>query len=276
MRDKNDLPDAKTVLAVGEGAIAPVTLADGTHGIPLQHTSTQEDGTVTTCTIDSTTNFEQLVQTIYPDLLTANHNTYNDRGILAPTNDNIDEINDFILDNLPGDSHHLLSSDKIVTDDEVMPDVVAVEFLNTVQVLGTPPHDLHLKLGALIFFIRNINFDCGPVNGRRGVVRGITPYVIDIEVICEGFPIVKIPRICFEVQVGSRGITFHRFQFPVRLCYAVTINKSQGQTLQKVGLDMRNNVFCHGQLYVALSRTTNRSNLLCLVKPNNIIDGVAH
>ncbi|CAN0504558.1 unnamed protein product [Laminaria digitata] len=109
MRDKNDLPYAKTVLAVGEGAIAPVTLSDGTHGIPLQHTITQEDGTVTTCTIDSSTNFEQLVQTIYPDLLTANHNTYNDRGILAPTNDNIDEINDFILDNLPGDSHHLLS-----------------------------------------------------------------------------------------------------------------------------------------------------------------------
>ncbi|CAN0237633.1 unnamed protein product, partial [Ectocarpus sp. 13 AM-2016] len=83
-----------------------------------------------------------------------------------------------------------------------------------------------------------------------------SPRILDIEVICEGSPIVKIPRICFEVQVGSRGITFHRFQFPVRFCYAITISKAQGSTLKQVGLDLRGEVFCHGMLYVALSRTT--------------------
>lgn len=243
MRDKNDLPYAKTVLAVGEGAIAPVTLADGTRAIPLplQQTMTQEDSTITTCTIDSTTDFEQLGETIYPNLFASNHNTYNDRGILAPTNDIIDHINDFILSKLPGDSHHQLNSDKTVTDDETMPDVVPHEFLNTAQVPGTPPQDLHLKLGALFFFIRNTNFDSGLVNGRRGVVRGITVLFeasrhtsLASKSFCEGFPTIKIQRICFEVQVGSRGITFHRFQFPVRFCYAMTINKRQGQTLQKV------------------------------------------
>ena len=75
----------------------------------------------------------------------------------------------------------------------------------------TPPHDLSLKMGALVFFIRNINFDNGLVNGKRGVIRGISQRIIDVEVICDGSPIVKIPRICFEVKVGSRGITFHRF-----------------------------------------------------------------
>ncbi|CAM9635209.1 unnamed protein product, partial [Ectocarpus sp. 12 AP-2014] len=121
-----------------------------------------------------------------------------------------------------------------------------------------------------------INFDCGLVNGKKGIVRGISRRILDIDVICEGSPIVKIPRICFEVQVGSRGITFHRFQFPVRLCYAITINKAQGSTLKQVGLDLRGEVFCHGMLYVALSRTTCRDNILCLVHPDRLIDNVPH
>ena len=61
-----------------------------------------------------------------------------------------------------------------------------------------------------------------------------------------------------------------------RLCYAMTINKSQGQTLKRVGLDLRGDVFCHGQLHVAWSRTTCRDNLLCLVKPERRIDGIPY
>lgn len=156
---------------------------------------------------------------MYPDLLSVDHNTYSDRGILAPTNENIEKINDYILDKMQGRSHHLLSNDKIVTDDEDMPEVISIEYLNEVSVPGTPPQDPHLKLGSLVFFIRNINFDSGLVKGRKGVIRGISRHVLDIEVTAEGSPIVKIPRICFEVQVGSRGITFHRMQFPVKIYY---------------------------------------------------------
>ena len=275
MRNKDDIPYAKTVLAVGEGEIKPVLLKDGSAAIPLKHSVTNDDGSETTYSVDGTTKFEDLIQKVYPDLLDVDHSTYNDRAILAATNDNIDNINDFILNKMPGRVHHQLSSDKIITDDEDMPDAVSVEYLNKVDVAGTPPHDLSLKIGALVFFIRNINFDNGLVNGKRGIVRGISRRIIDVEVICEGAPIVKIPRICFEVKVGSSGITFHRFQFPVRLCCAMTINKSQGQTLKQVGLDLRGEVFCHGQLYVALSRTC-RDNILCLVHPDRLIDSVPH
>ena len=69
---------------------------------------------------------------------------------------------------LPGDAHHEKSSDRLVTNDsENMPEVVSVAYLNTVNVPGTPPHDLQLKIGALVMFIRNINFDNGLVNGKR-------------------------------------------------------------------------------------------------------------
>ena len=46
--------------------------------------------------------------------------------------------------------------------------------------------------------------------------------------------------------------------------------------MSKVGLDLRDDVFCHGQLYVALSRTTCSANIMCLVRPERLINGVPH
>lgn len=45
-----------------------------------------------------------------------------------------------------------------------------------------------------------------------------------------------------------------RVQLPIKVCYVMTINKAQGQTLQQAVIDLRSPVFTHGQLYVALSR----------------------
>ena len=92
MRDKDDLPYAKTVLVIGEGAIQPIELEDGSEVIPQSHTVTNDDDTQTTCSIVGITDFEGLVNTIYPDLLSVDHSAYNDRGILAPTNENIENI----------------------------------------------------------------------------------------------------------------------------------------------------------------------------------------
>jgi ATP-dependent exoDNAse (exonuclease V) alpha subunit len=57
---------------------------------------------------------------------------------------------------------------------------------------------------------------------------------------------------------------FKRKQFPVRLSFAMTINKSQGQTIPNVGIYLPEPVFSHGQLYVALSRATATANIKVL------------
>jgi ATP-dependent DNA helicase PIF1 len=56
-----------------------------------------------------------------------------------------------------------------------------------------------------------------------------------------------------------------RRQIPLSICFAMTINKSQGQSIKNVGIYLPKQVFCHGQLYVALSRVTNRNGLKVLI-----------
>jgi ATP-dependent exoDNAse (exonuclease V) alpha subunit len=57
-----------------------------------------------------------------------------------------------------------------------------------------------------------------------------------------------IPRIIFEHTMPRTGIKLRRRQFPLRLCYSTTYNKSQGQTLDHVLLDLRNPPFAHGSM----------------------------
>lgn len=77
-----------------------------------------------------------------------------------------------------------------------------------------------------------------------------------------------IPRIPLESTCKLQcPIPFKRMQIQVRLCFAMTINKAQGQTLDVVGVYLREPVFLHGQLYVALSRARCSASIKVLLHP---------
>ena len=151
------------------------------------------------------------------------------------------------------------------------------EYLNSLSPPGLPPFQLQLKVGCPIILLRNIAPKIGLCNGTRlRVVKcdERNPFTIEAQIITgEKYgDFVFIPRI--SLTPSSSELPFHmtRRQFPIRLAYALTINKSQGQSVKYVGIDLRTPVFSHGQLYVALSRCTSFDRISVLLssdKPDN-------
>src|SRR5271170_3677616 len=142
------------------------------------------------------------------------------------------------------------------------------EYLHTLEASGIPPARLTLKVGAPVILMRNMNPAKGFCNSTRCIVKRMHSRALEIEIASGEFQgrSTTLPRILCNSKTSDFGFILTRRQFPVQLCFAISINKSQGQSLPEVGLDLRNSVFSHGQLYVALSRVTDVSKLHVLLR----------
>jgi ATP-dependent DNA helicase PIF1 len=110
-------------------------------------------------------------------------------------------------------------------------------------------------------------------NGTRLIIRRLGRKYIEAEVFTgtHSGDFELIPRVTIETNNDrSSPIVFRRRQFPIKPAFAMTINKSQGQILSKVGVYLPRPVFGHGQLYVAFSRCTNSNNLSILIQGGEI------
>ncbi|XP_019160729.1 PREDICTED: uncharacterized protein LOC109157284 [Ipomoea nil] len=192
------------------------------------------------------------------------------RAILAPTLDVVNAVNDYMTELHNTESRSYYSSDAVCKadgDNGILGDVHPPEFLNSIRVSGLPNHTLTLKIGSPVMLMRNIDHSLGLCNGTRLIITKLADHVIEGEILTgpnKGTKVL-IPRMSMSASDPRLPFKFQRRQFPLMLSYAMTINKSQGQTLTHVGLILKKSVFVHSQLYVAASRVNNPDGLKILI-----------
>ena len=220
---------------------------------------------------------QPLIQHIYPTIQSNPHPApayFINHMLLAPRNEDVHVINHKIIDMFhasPTETRVYQSADSAIIRDSES-DQIPVEFLNAINISGLPVSKITLKVGCPVMLLRNLSTKEGLCNGTHAIVAILKRWVIGVHVIHGGVldtQMTWIPCLSLEpLEDTEFHFTLRHHQFPIALAFAMTVNKSQGQTVDHVGIDLRVPSFSHGQLYVGCSRTTTRQGLKLLLPPN--------
>uniref|UniRef100_A0A0L8HGN7 DNA helicase Pif1-like 2B domain-containing protein n=1 Tax=Octopus bimaculoides TaxID=37653 RepID=A0A0L8HGN7_OCTBM len=163
-----------------------------------------------------------------------------------------------LLNKLPGEVFTNNSIDQVVDDQDIVDS--PIEFLNSLEPPGTASHGLQLKKWTPIMLLHNSS-QPKLCNGTRLIVHKYMRncYVANILTGYGKGKIIFIP--CIPVISSNVPFQFKRLQFPIPLSFAMSISKSQGQTLKVAGLQLEQPCFSHGQLYVGASCAGTKANL---------------
>jgi hypothetical protein len=185
--------------------------------------------------------------------------------VLAPTNVIVDVWNKRIQVLNTNIGHDLLSYDQFLEVDDkhkILTSMLSTEVLHRYGDANSPPHTLHLKFGDICILLRHVDIGQGFCNNSRVKIIAISRYRISIQTLRPPYSVAMLPRFRFTVHLPfGKGYKLTRTQFPLRLAYALTANRSQGQEFNRVLVDVSSQFFSHGQLYVAMSRVHDANDL---------------
>ena len=185
----------KWTLSIGNGINSSIPLPEAmvTEIVPNTKTETKNEQS----------SMKKFCEVIFPDIKNniSKPNWLEGRTILAPTNKEVDAINDMVQDWLSQAGVRLSSADTLENQEDSFR--FNTEYLNTLRPNGFPQHSLKLKPGMPLMLMRNINPREGLCNGTRVVFeRCIDNKLIQCKVVESG-RIVLIPRITFIPKLNE-------------------------------------------------------------------------
>lgn len=129
-----------------------------------------------------------------------------------------------------------------------------IEFVNSCEVAGAPDHVLLLKKGAPYMVTHNVS--PALCNGTRVIYHRRLGKLLEVEIVSgdRRGEFHYLPRIIQVIKNVKLPFTLSRVQYPLQPSFAMTVHKSQGQTLDVVGIYFTRRAWAHGLLYVAVSR----------------------
>ena len=204
---------------------------------------------------------DEVIEKVFDDFQShiGNPEYFQGRILLATTNKIVDEVNDEMVERIPGDLHTFHNIDTVTDVDNCT--MFPTEFLNSLNLSGLPEHTLKLKKNTVVILLWNMAIYAGHCNGTRYLVKEIGEYRLILHKLDakedDNAKILVLPQI--PCHYGGRNFPFEltRLQFPLKIAFALTINRAQGQSAQKCGILLPKNVWIHGQVYVAFSWSGN-------------------
>uniref|UniRef100_A0A914YXE1 ATP-dependent DNA helicase n=1 Tax=Panagrolaimus superbus TaxID=310955 RepID=A0A914YXE1_9BILA len=215
-----------------------------------------------------------LVETIFGEVIEAqDYNAFAKSAIICTLNSDVDAYNEKVIDLLDPETEKVYQAiDRVEAIGGGESFAYAPEHFECIRPNGFPAYHLRLRENTVVMLMRNLSIREGLCNGTRLLVKKLERNLIIAEKLTnvqEGEdPTVMIPRITLLDESSIYQV--YRKQFPVRPAFALTVHKSQGQTFDKIGIDISKGVYVHGHLYVAVSRTKAWHRLQIKLHPDDV------
>jgi hypothetical protein len=224
---------------------------------------------------------QDLIQRVYGDISTVAQTR---NLIMAFTLESCKRINKACMAAMTAASWDAAAYDD--AKDNKDPDCYTTEYLSELTLHGVPPAVLPMTVGARYMITKNYDISAGVCNGIFGQLlaasRNVAQVILHLHFASSPMThfqvrllsgpqkgrVALLPRCSHHVSCENSGLpfTFTRVQFPLSPGYCVSVHKSQGQSLDIVGLIADTDSFAHGQVYTALSRTSGWAKIHVIMK----------